>query len=92
MTDHPSTFRAKDCNRGGIQWDGRATLHGEGNGGGLLDGAKGLRNGSFAELIHLVMLMSPTERRRYYIEKLGDRGFHAAEIEALSSRDDFPIS
>ncbi|WP_341713755.1 hypothetical protein [Erythrobacter sp.] len=92
MTDHPSTFRAEGCDRGGIQWDARATLYGEGNGGGLLDGAKGLRNGGFAELIMLVMLMPPVDRRRYYIEKLGDRRFHAAEIEALSTRDDFPVS
>jgi hypothetical protein len=92
MTDHPSTFRGFDCNRGGIQWDSRATLYREGNGGGLLDGAKGLRTGSFAELIQYVMLLPRDDRRRYYIEKLGDRHFHAAEIEALSTRSDFPAS
>lgn len=90
MTDHPSTFNATDCYRSGIQWDARASLHLEGAGSGVLEGAKGLRNGSFAELIGHIMLMPERERGRYYIEKHGDREFHLPEIAALASRDDFP--
>ena len=66
------------------------SLHLEGAGSGVLEGAKGLRNGSFAELIGHIMLMPERERGRYYIEKHGDREFHFPEIAALASRDDFP--
>ncbi|QPD00165.1 MULTISPECIES: hypothetical protein [Qipengyuania] len=90
MTDHPSTFNATDCHREGIQWDARASLHREGAGSGLFEGAKGLRSGSFAELVHHIMLMPERDRDRYYIEKHGDREFHLPEILALASRDDFP--
>ena len=90
MTDHPSTYRADDCHREGIQWDDRASLHREGDGDGLLDGAKGLRQGTFAGLISHIMLMAPEERGQYYIEKAGDREYHAEEIARLAARDDFP--
>lgn len=90
MTDHPSTFGADDCHREGIQWDDRASLHREGDGGGMMDPAKGLRRGSFAELIGHIMLMAPEDRGRYYIEKAGDREYHADEIASLAAREDFP--
>ena len=92
MTDHPSTFKADDCNRQGIQWDDRASLHREGDGDGVLDAAKGLRSGSFAELIRHVMLLPDEERSHYYIEKAGDREYHAEEIASLSQHADFPRS
>ncbi|MBX7540534.1 hypothetical protein [Qipengyuania sphaerica] len=92
MTDHPSTFKGNGCHREGIQWDDRAELHREGDGDGVLDAAKGLRSGTFAELISHVMMMSESERSLYYIEKLGDREYHAAEIAELSQRSDFPRS
>ena len=92
MTDHPSTFHADDCHRAGIQWDDRAELHREGDGDGVLDGAKGLRTGTFAELIRHMMLMPEGDRSQYYIEKLGDREFHHEEIVELSARSDFPLS
>ena len=92
MTDHPSTYKAENTNREGIQWDDRATLHRTGDGDGVLDDAKSLRSGTFAELIDHVMLMPEGERTNYYIEKAGDREFHADEIASLSRRDDFPRS
>ena len=92
MTDHPSTYRAEDTHRPGVQWDDRASLHRVGDGDGVFDGAKGLRQGTFADLIRHIMLMSPDERGDYYIEKLGDREYHAEEIATLAARDDFPRS
>lgn len=92
MTDHPSTFRAQDTHRPGIQWDDRAFLHRVGDGDGVLDGAKGHRSGTFADLIRHMMLMPEEERNDFYIEKAGDREYHAAEIAELSKRDDFPRS
>ena len=92
MTDHPSTYKGEGCHRKGIQWDDRASLHREGDGDGVLDGAKGLRSGTFGELITHVMLMPESERGQYYIEKAGDREYHAEEIANLSRRDDFPRS
>ena len=90
MTDHPSTYKAEDTNRPGIQWDDRASLHHTGDGNGVLDGARGLRSGSFAELVRHLMLLPEHERADYYIEKAGDREYHAAEIAELSKRPDFP--
>ncbi len=92
MTDHPSTFKAEGTHRKGIQWDDRASLHREGDGDGVLDAAKGLRTGTFAELIRHMMLMPEEERRGYYIEKAGDREYHAEEIERLARHADFPVS
>ena len=92
MTDYPSTYKAEDTHREGIQWDDRASLHQVGDGNGLLDGAKGLRNGTFADLIRHMMLMPEEERNGYYIEKAGDREFHAEEVATLSRRKDFPRS
>lgn len=90
MTDHPSTYKGDGCHRQGIQWDDRASLHRKDDGDGVLDGAKGLRSGSFAELVQHMMLMPEEERSAYYIEKMGDREYHAEEVADLSRRSDFP--
>ena len=90
MTDHPSTYAADDTHREGIQWDDRASLHRSDDGDGVFDGAKGLRRGTFAELIAHVMLLDESDRSKYYIEKAGDREYHADEIAALAARTDFP--
>ena len=90
MTDHPSTYRAKDTHREGIQWDDRAFLHAADDGDGLLDGAKSIRSGTFSELVRQIASLPPEERKKYYIEKAGDREFHADEITTLAARKDFP--
>ncbi|QZH75590.1 MAG: hypothetical protein JY451_02975 [Erythrobacter sp.] len=90
MTDHPSTYRAEDTHRPGVQWDDRATLHRTGDGDGVFDAAKGLRRGTFAELIGQMMAMPPENRAEYYIEKAGDRDYHAEEIAELAGRSDYP--
>ena len=92
MTDHPSTYKGEDCHRPGIQWDDRASLHHVGDGDGVLEGAKGLRSGTFAELINHLMLMPEGDRADFYIEKAGDREYRADEIAQLAARDDFPRS
>ena len=92
MTDHPSTYRGANTHRPGIEWDDRATLHRVGDGDGVLEAAKGLRTGTFADLIRHLMLMPENDRADFYIEKAGDREYRADEIEALSKRDDFPRS
>ena len=71
MTDHPSTFKGDDNHAHGIQWDDRASLHRVDDGDGVLDAAKGLRSGTFAELIRHMMLMPEDERAQYCIEKAG---------------------
>lgn len=90
MTDHPSTFKGKGNAAPGIDWDDRASLHRTGDDGGVLDAAKALRSGSFAELIGHMMLLPESERADYYIEKAGDREYHADEVSRLSQREDFP--
>ena len=90
MTDHPSTYNAEDTYREGIQWDDRASLHRVDDGGGLLDKSKGLRDGTFADLVRHMMLLPTEERSKYYIDKAGDRKFHASEVAALSELDDYP--
>lgn len=90
MNDHPSTYKGPESHRSGIQWEDRASLHHKDDGDGVLDGAKGLRTGTFAELVQHMMLMPVNERFDYYIEKLGDREYHAEEIADLSRRSDFP--
>ncbi|MBX7526949.1 hypothetical protein [Qipengyuania vesicularis] len=92
MTDHPSTFKGEETHRPGIQWDDRASLHRVGDGDGVLDAAKGLRSGTFAELVTHMILLSEDERANYYIEKAGDREYHADEVAELSQRADFPRS
>ncbi len=92
MTDHPSTFKGDDAHRAGIQWDDRASLHRADDGDGVLYGTKGLRDGTFADLIRHMMLLPVDDRAKYYIEKAGDREYHAPEVAALAARDDFPRS
>ena len=92
MTDHPSTYRADDTHRAGIQWDDRASLHRNDDGGGVLDGAKGVRSGTFADMIRHLMLLPEDERSGYHIQKAGDREYHLPEIETLAAREDFPTA
>ena len=92
MTDHPSTYKAEDTFREGIDWDDRAALHEADDGQGLLDGAKALRHGTLAELVRHVMLLPEADRQKYAIQKAGDRKFSAAEIEVLANHPDFPGS
>ena len=51
MTDHPSTYKAVETHEEGVQWDDRAAIHAADDGEGLLDGAKGLRDGTLAEMV-----------------------------------------
>ena len=90
MVDFPSSYKAEGTNRVGIQWDDRAFLHAAGDGDGVLDRAKSIRSGTFAELVAQIAALPEEERREYYIQKAGDREFHADEIVALAAREDFP--
>lgn len=90
MTDHPSTFNARDTHHEGIQWEDRAALHRVDDGDGLFDGAKGLTSGTFAEMVRHMMTLPEAERSQYAIEKAGDRKYHADEVAVLSERPDFP--
>lgn len=90
MADNPTTFRGEDSHNGNIDWDDRADLHRVGDGDGVLDKAKGLRSGTFADLVQHLMLLPDDERAQYEIEKAGDRTYSAAEAEALAARPDFP--
>lgn len=92
MSDHPSTFNARDTHSPGIEWDDRAFLHHVEDGGGVLDGAKSIRDGTFADLIRHVMLMPELSRAEYCIQKAGDRRFEYSEIASLYRSDDFPSS
>ena len=56
----------------------------------MLDGAKGLYHGTFAEMVKLMMAMTPGERSHHVIQKLGDRMYDVGEIEALASASDYP--
>ncbi|NCP18094.1 MAG: hypothetical protein GW855_02900 [Erythrobacter sp.] len=89
MSDHPTTYNAEAA-EGGIAWDDRAEIHRKDDGQGLLDGAKGLHDGTFAEMIKMMMAMTPDERREHVIQKLGDRMYPAGEVEAMAARPDFP--
>ena len=90
MTDHPSTFKGEDTHREGVQWDDRAEIHSAEDGQGILDGGKGLRGGTLAQMVAQVMAYPPAERDRFVIQKAGDHRLDLAEIEALAARDDFP--
>ena len=90
MTDHPSTYKGPESHSNGIQWEDRASLHRKDDNDGVLDAAKGLRSGSFSELVQHMMLLPEEERSDYYIERLGDREYHADEITEVASRPDFP--
>ena len=90
MTDHPSTFKGEDTHREGVQWDDRAEIHSAEDGQGILDGGKGLRGGTLAQMVAQVMAYPPAERGRFVIQKAGDHRLDLAEREALAARDDFP--
>jgi hypothetical protein len=90
MSDHPSTYEGTPNNGDETAWDDRASLHKANDGGGVLDGAKALQHGSFAEMIRRLLLMPESERSQYVIEKAGDRRYTAAEAAALATRSDFP--
>jgi len=89
MSDHPTTYNAEPA-EGGIAWDDRAEIHIKDDGRGLLDGAKGIHEGTFLEMVKLMMAMTPDERRGHVIQKLGDRMIPAIEVEAIAARSDFP--
>lgn len=92
MTDHPSTYKAEDTHRDGIDWDDRAEIHSADDGQGLLDGGKGLRGGTLAEMVAQIMAYPPEERGRFVIQKAGDHRLTRGEIEALAAREDYPGS
>tara|TARA_B100000678_G_scaffold195843_1_gene164265 strand:+ start:346 stop:618 length:273 start_codon:yes stop_codon:yes gene_type:complete len=89
MSDHPTTYNAEAA-EGGIAWDDRAEIHMNNDGRGLLDGAKGIHDGSFLEMVRLMMAMTPEERHDHVIQKLGDRMFSSSEVEAIAARSDYP--
>ena len=91
MTDHPSTYNATRTHSDGVDWDDRAAIHLKGDGEGLLDGAKGLRSGTLAQMIAQVMAYPAEDRDKYVIEKMGDHRLELGEIEALAARSDFPL-
>jgi hypothetical protein len=90
MADHPSTYGGTPVESGEHAWQDRAALHAKDDGDGVLDGAKALRRGTFAEMIRHVAMLPEDQRERYVIEKAGDREYSASEAVALASRDDFP--
>lgn len=90
MTDHPSTFNATDTHHDGVQWDDRASIHGSDDGQGVLDGGKGLRSGTLAEMVAQIMAYPPERRSDFVIQKAGDHRMERDEIEALAARSDFP--
>lgn len=92
MADHPSTFDGTPVKSGEHAWQDRAALHHRDDGDGVLDGAKALRRGTFAELIRHVAMLPEEQRNKYVIEKAGDREYSAEEAVALSSRPDFPAA
>ena len=96
FSDDPNEW--EDSDDDGLSDEAEINTHGtdpnnaDTDGDGLLDGAKGLRSGTFAELVRHMMLLPADERKDYYIEKAGDREYHVDEIVSLSKRDDFPRS
>ncbi|WP_379546551.1 hypothetical protein ACFCW2_11565 [Qipengyuania sp. DSG2-2] len=90
MSDHPSTFEGTPGNTGALNWEDRAALHRKDDGDGVLDGAKSLKRGSFAEIIEHLMLLPGDDREAYVIEKAGDREYSADEAAALYQHPDFP--
>lgn len=92
MSDHPTTTHAESgsSDYSAVEWDDRASLHLVGQSDGLLVDATAVRRGSFAELIRQMMALPDEERRRYVIEKAGDRQYGADEVARLAQRADFP--
>ncbi|QWC55765.1 hypothetical protein F7D01_00505 [Erythrobacter sp. 3-20A1M] len=92
MSDHPSTFDATPVNSDEDAWDDAAALHEADDGQGVLDSAKALRRGSFADMIRYLTRLPEEEREKYVIQKAGDRQYTADEAEGLAARPDFPKS
>jgi hypothetical protein len=89
MSSSPSTFKGEPVHHG-IDWDDPSSLHRSDDGGGLLNGLKGIRQGGLAELIRFVLTLPEADRPRYVIDKSGDHRLTIGEIMALSRRADFP--
>lgn len=92
MTDHPSTFKAQDTYRKGVQWDDHAEIHDAKDGRGIFDAGKGLASGTLAQMVARIMAYPPEKRAQFVIQKAGDHRLTHAEIEALAARDDYPGS
>ena len=90
MTDHPTTFDAEPATPGKIAWEDRASLHRADDGQGVFDAGKGLRSGTFKEMIDHIMLLPEADRGKYVIQKAGDRAYTASEAERLAAHADFP--
>lgn len=90
MADHPSTFGGESLHTGSHAWDDRAALQARDDGDGLLDGAKALMRGTFAEMIRHLAALPEAERQAYVINKAGDREYSAEEAMKLASHPDFP--
>ena len=90
MSDHPTAFGDTPETTSTIAWDDRAALHRADDGDGVLDGAKALRRGTFAEMIRHLLLLPEETQNNYVIEKAGDREYAAAEVLSLAQRNDFP--
>lgn len=88
--DHPSTIGNPNEHTSTMDWDDRAALHLVGDNDGLLADLTAVRRGTFGELIAQLMAMPQGERRKYVIEKAGDRQFGADEVAELAARADFP--
>lgn len=88
--DHPSTIGNPEDRTNGIDWNDRAALHLRGDSDGLLSELTAVRRGTFGELIAQMMALPQEERRKYVIEKAGDRQFGADEVTELAQRTDFP--
>ena len=91
MSDHPTTFAGEPADTAAIQWNDRASVHHANDGGGVIDGAKGLASGTLAEMVAHVMAYPEAERDRFVVEKAGDHSLSRGEIEALAARPDFPL-
>ena len=87
---HPSTIKAQDTHREGIDWNDHATLHLKHDGQGLFDALKGIQRGTLAQLVTMVSNMPADERSKYVIQKAGDHQLGTSEIMALAAREDFP--
>ncbi|UIP05621.1 hypothetical protein LY632_07800 [Erythrobacter sp. SDW2] len=92
MSDHPTAFGDAPVSTDAIEWNDGASLHTVDDGQGVLDGAKALRRGTFAEMIRHLMQLPVDTRGRYQIQKAGDRAYSAAEAEALAKHSDFPVT
>jgi hypothetical protein len=88
--DHASTIGNPGDHGSGIEWDDSAALHLIGDSDGLLGDLTAVRRGSFGELVAQLMALPQDERRKYVIEKAGDRQFGADEVADLAGRADFP--